>query len=379
MRTLKKSFIALFSLFSGILLSYAQGTPFLPQPILPLSEVGKFAPEVEKMRLAMVAKNQKELYANALSIYLKINLRGTTWSPFHKDLTKEEFAAREWIFYYVALSPLPSIEEIRVHGYASEVALRGTILRELGGANDLFAEKFSLDKNKFDKIRIEYICELLKKYNAQEKGLIEAVEGGMDVSASEDQIQFRKRVWDILVRGGPKTEEERYIFEKYWKAYSSRKDNIKRAVRDHEIYSKLNEESFLEFLFQMFYDDPVLVMNYLKKAGYASEEQRSLLFLRSRTSIKGIWAIEGFGKYIKKVRLDFKAIEKLAEEDKIKKRAELAQIREKWSKLKAQKEAEALAQSAALEIARDEFYKKSREEAEKRGEEWKPAPTQGSY
>jgi hypothetical protein len=375
MKILKTSFCVFLVLFTGILLSHAQEMPTLPQPILPLSATGRFELELRKARLALSENKQSEIYTCLSGIQDQINRRGDTWDPYWDGMPKEEFAAKEWAFYYLALAPLPSIKEIRDQERVSEIGLRSSVMQELSMDIDFVAKKYAVDRKKLAAIRSEYMAALLKKMREKEKELKE--ESALwFIRWVEDVMRSRVEMWDALVRGDPETVESR----RYWqwerhKTLSGRK-NIENAHSTCESFLERYENNFLRFLFRAFYTTPLLANEYIKKAGYSDERERATLLLRYQAKLSTNWRDADFDRYVEKVNLNFKSLKNFAEQDKVQKRLENERIEKKVEALKIQRESEEKKQVLALWAAIVEYRQKMKAEAEKRGEKWEPPPSE---
>jgi hypothetical protein len=354
-----KTLTLLLLLLAGIPNLLAQSMPTPPEPILPLKEAGQYAPKLEKLRTALSEKKIKEFTAILSEIGREINEKQEDRGVSKKDATKEEFVANEWRYYFVCRVPLPPANEIW-EKFETPLSNRAYDTITQLSANPYTAiSNFELDKKRLCQIRAVYLAILLRRLCDRKKEVDDEVLG-IKVRYAEHENKRRVATWDAFVRNRFETEEYRFHRTVSEFKFNRGRKTIEYAKISLKMQIKSSEKIFLRFLFTHFHDNPSVVHEYLKMAGYNDEYKRAALLLRMQKEFRKSGDDDRlFERYAKKMKLNQKRLEALAARENARNLAEIERVKKVWAQRAAVAKAEHDAQSIAIRKAQEGYRAKT--------------------
>jgi hypothetical protein len=312
----------------------AQSNTALPEPVIARNEAGQYQPKLEKIRLFLVKKQQRE-FVNAIND-LESEIH---WGRLERggkrteaDPTKEEFAALEWLYYYYCSGRLTKPKEIwewiLCERTYFDKALR--IFTEIVAASERGVKVFSLDDGRFRKTRMAWAAVLLRKL---EVWFSEFEEEKIAIKSRaryyEFMTKYHKRYAATLL--GDMTEETKKRLSKELRSYNRIAIIMGLNLALLESRVPWFEESFFKHLLRCFSDDLQSIDTYLKMGGFNTESERAMLFSNTKEGLMGSsWTAGIFGRYISWKQLNLNRLEIIAKSERKAKNEKLKRLEHKW-------------------------------------------------
>jgi hypothetical protein len=253
------------------------------------------------------------------------------------DLTKEEFAALEWLYYYFCSGRLTKPQEIWDWRF-TEVTyfnMAEEILSKIIVATGKHIDAFSPDEKKIQRVRMAWAAVLLRKFKVwysefeEEKIAIKS-----RARYYEFTVDFHKRHRDTLL--GDMTKETEYRLSEESHAYNDIAICMGKVKAALESEIPWFEDSFLTHLLWYFGDDFQSIDLYIKMAGYETETDRAMLFSNTKEGLmKSSWTAGIFENYINRKKLNFKRFENIVISERKAKNEKLKRLEHKWKVIAA--------------------------------------------
>ncbi|MDR2862347.1 MAG: hypothetical protein LBV54_00505 [Puniceicoccales bacterium] len=302
-RSFLSAIFAIFSFLSATILVAADTTESIPEPFLPIAELGPYKPIIENMQNLLQQRQHSEFYSVALK-FLK-ELKENEWEEKRFEAkTREAGMAKEWTYYLISGAPvmemdeffvsekLPKKDDLYVDIYARSKVI-GIIQNAPFGVRRESAKRIYKRKNGIDYKEI-FTPEEIRKIEIAHVAYYAAI-----LKKSRDayrQASVEKRLENYLQTPGYSTtpltlpsnnvmsdKGIQEILDNAMKNEATNNPNIGYEISRLKGYrlstltsygmpwGDAKKKGFAKFVVDSFPNDAVSVREYLKKAGYVSD------------------------------------------------------------------------------------------------------------
>jgi hypothetical protein len=272
MRKLIKLLFFSFILFPGSG-SILQGHE-IPPPIVSAVKTGNYRNDIERIRVLLEGKNLKDFYRELDLLKEKISK--------NIDLQKNEesrLATLEWIYYFVAKSPLVVNTEHRDNDFTAQDAerIKQFVEIRLGGMTSLrkedtksVASLLSVSEGKLTSVHAIYFSEYLESILTIKNMLLkaQAIDKEKRRKLPEEMPEFSSEEEDV--------SEMRKFTE-----IDNRIARRSRFISRYNTVIKMREKTYIEKLVQGFPSNAVFVLENLKKIGYTTDMDCAIFIQRT--------------------------------------------------------------------------------------------------
>jgi hypothetical protein len=248
----------------------------VPIPTFPVSEAGQYANDVKRIGELLKNGELAEFYGEAGRVLQKIyddegiRLRRNR-KPGGNDYSKEELVGLEWLYYYLASSPL----EKNDGSEWSNLEIKFTVARRFSNENPIKTADFlSVDRKLFQETHCAYLIAILRTVN---NSIAIAKENCKKIKQRSND--FRNRL--LLHKIAPeKIHETSKLLEKNHRStfvtLSFFEPTAVMGARNMEIH----EEGFVKTIIKAFPKNGGKVRDSLRKSGFGSDFEIACLLQR---------------------------------------------------------------------------------------------------